>query len=310
MSEVIARVENRVGQITLNRPQAINALSSAMIDQMTSVLDEWAVDDNIEQVIVDGAGRGFCSGADVREMRAMIVDASGDPVDFLAREYTLDRLIATYPKPYTARTHGIVMGGGMGISIHGSARVVTRATALAMPETIIGLWPDVGMTYHLSRLPGEIGTYMGLTGESITGEEAVRIGLADELSDPANPPSDIPDRSWMEEHLAGDDIRAVMDRLENSEVPQARETARVIRLRSPMSVAVTLQALRRAAHMTVDEVFAQDLRLGAFFCAWPDFPEGIRAQLIDKDHNPHWTHSRVEDVTPAEMDRAFGQLSS
>jgi len=308
MSEIQTQVENRVGRLTLNRPRAINALSSAIIDQMTAVLRQWADDDGIDEVEVSGAGRGFCAGADVREMRQMILEDTGDPVQFLAREYALDRLVATYPKPYTARTHGIVMGGGMGISIHGSRRIVTSDTVLAMPETTIGLWPDVGMMYHLSRLPGEVGTYMGLTGESITGAEAVHVGLADALSDDTGDGADatnLPDHSWMASHFAGDDIGAIMDRLEHSETPQARQAGETIRMRCPMSVAVTLEALRRAEAMTLDEVFAQDLCLGRFFCRWPDFVEGVRAQLVDKDHCPRWVHPRVEDVSPAVVHSVF-----
>jgi len=313
MSEIEARVEDRTGRILLNRPHMINALNLAMLDGMTRVLEEWTQDDGVDEVLVEGAGRGFCSGADVRQMRSMILDGSGDPVDFLAREYRLDYLVATYPKPYTSRMGGIVMGGGMGISVHGSHRVVTSTTAMAMPETNIGLWPDVGMTYRLSRTPGEVGTYMGLTGLSITGDQAVRAGLAD-MRVGTEPREDGTSRlsqddpsqdSWMAEVFAGDQICEIMDRLESSELPVARETARTLRTRCPLSVAVTLQALRRASTMTLEEVFTQDLRLGAYFCARPDFVEGVRAQLVDKDHSPKWSHSRIEDVTGEEVLSAF-----
>lgn len=192
----------------------------------------------------------------------------------------------------------------MGISVHGSHRVVTPTTAMAMPEANIGLWPDVGMTYHLARTPGELGTYMGLTGLSITADQAVRAGLADmRVGDPGPAPAG--DDSWMGEVFAGDQIAQIMNRLESSDNPIALQTARVIRSRCPLSVAVTLVALRRAADMTLDEVFAQDLRLGAFFCGYPDFVEGVRAQLVDKDHAPKWTHSSVEDVTESEIRAAF-----
>ena len=303
MSDIEARVEDGTGRILLNRPRAINALDSQMIDDMTRVLQEWADDDDVAEVLVEGAGRGFCAGADVRQMRQMILESSADPVDFLAREYRLDRLVATYPKPYAARMQGIVMGGGMGISVHGSRRVATPTTTMAMPETIIGLWPDVGMTYHLSRVPGGLGTYMALTGLSVTGDQAVRAGLADmRVGNPVRGEDD----SWMDEAFAGDRIEEILGRLESSELPQAHETASVLRSRCPLSVVVTLQALRRAATMTLDEVFAQDLRLGAFFCGRPDFVEGVRAQLVDKDHAPIWSHARIEDVTDDEVRAAFG----
>jgi len=315
MSDIEQRVEDRTGRILLNRPQAINALNLAMIEEMTHVLEDWAGDDGVDEVLVEGAGRGFCAGADVRQMRQMIVDCSGDPVDYLEREYRLDYLVATYPKPYTSRMQGIVMGGGMGISVHGTRRIVTDTTAMAMPETNIGLWPDVGMTYHLSRIPGGLGTYMGLTGLSITADQAVRAGLADMRAGNAPAGSsprehisadEASDDSWMDDCFAGDQISEIMNRLENSDLPQAWDAARTLRTRCPLSVAVTLRALRRAASMTLEEVFAQDLRLGAFFCARPDFVEGVRAQLVDKDHAPHWSHSRIEDVPEDDILAAFG----
>jgi len=320
MSDIELRVEDRTGRILLNRPQAINALNLAMIDEMTHVLEDWAHDDRVDEVLVEGAGRGFCAGADVRQMRQMILDGSGDPVDYLRQEYRLDYLIAVYPKPYTARMAGIVMGGGMGISVHGSHRIVTGSTAMAMPETNIGLWPDVGMTYHLSRIPGGLGTFMGLTGLSVTADQAIRAGLADMKIGNA-PGGDAPadssargdasadgasDDSWMDDCFAPDRIGEIVDRLENSELPQARDTARTLRSRCPLSVVVTLRALRRAATMTLEEVFAQDLRLGAFFCGRPDFVEGVRAQLVDKDYAPHWSHSRIEDVREDDIRAAFG----
>ena len=313
MSDIETRVESRTGRVLLNRPQAINALSSAMIDSVTRILEDWAGDDRVDEVLVEGAGRGFCAGADVRAMRQMILDGSGDPVDYLRREYRLDYLVATYPKPYTARMQGIVMGGGMGISVHGSHRIVTDTTQMAMPETNIGLWPDVGMTYRLSRVPGGLGTYMALTGASITGDQAVRAGLADMKVGAAPTGSDgTPGKltdarsdDWMDDAFAGDRIDEIMSRLENSDLPRARDAACTIRSRCPLSVVVTLQALRRAGSMTLEEVFAQDLRLGAIFCSRPDFIEGVRAQLVDKDHTPHWTHSRIEDVSEDEVRTAF-----
>ncbi|MCL2784373.1 MAG: enoyl-CoA hydratase/isomerase family protein [Propionibacteriaceae bacterium] len=331
MSQIDVRVENRLGMILLNRPEAINALSSSMIDRLTEVLEDWAVDDRIDEVIISGAGRGFCAGADVRELRQMILDGTGDPNDYLAREYRLDHLIATYPKPYTAQMHGIVMGGGMGISIHGSRRVVAPTTKLAMPETIIGLWPDVGVCYHLAGLPDEVGTYMALSGLTITGRDALGMNLADFIVDEKpDPVQEAPlargyafgsmrrktddgvtvvesPFAWMSEAFAGNDIAEILDNLESSDLEEAQRTAREIRARSPLSVVVTLEALRRAATMTLEEVFAQDLHLGAFFTVQPDFLEGVRAQLVDKDFSPKWTHSRIEEVTRVEVLAAFGE---
>ncbi|MDR0488115.1 MAG: enoyl-CoA hydratase/isomerase family protein [Propionibacteriaceae bacterium] len=304
MGDVEVSVVDGTGRILLNRPKAINALTSDMIATMSRVLEEWAEDPTIDEVVISGAGRGFCAGADVREMRQMIIEETGDPVEMLAREYCLDAMIASYPKPYRAQIHGIVMGGGMGVSIHGSHRSITADTVLAMPETIIGLWPDVGMCYHLARIPGELGMYMALTGLTITGDLATGVGLTDELTEGTHQSTAPP--AWMESAFAGDDIFAILERLETSELPHARTTAETIRSRSPLSVAVSLEAIRRAATMTQEEVFAQDLQLGRFFCSWPDFVEGVRAQLVDKDFTPTWVHSSLEEVTAVEVRTAFG----
>ena len=306
MDDLGVNVEDGIGRILLTRPQAINALTSDMIDSLARILLDWAKDDDVHEVVISGLGRGFCAGADVREMREMILHERADPVDFLSGEYALDRLIATYPKPYTARMQGIVMGGGMGVSIHGSRRLVTGWTSLAMPETIIGLWPDVGLTYHLSRLPGELGTYMALTGSSITGQLATLVGLTDELFDDEVLDEEPMPYDWMAEAFAGNDIVTILERLESSDHPAAQQTAADIRARAPLSVVVTLEAIRRAASMTLDEVFAQDLGLGAFFAQWPDFIEGVRAQLVDKDFAPRWVHGSVEEVSTEEVRTAFG----
>jgi len=302
MADIDTSVDRGTGRILLNRPHAINALSVAMVGALTDVLLRWIDDDAVREVVIEGAGRGFCAGADVRQLRQMVLD-DAYPADFLDREYRLDYLIATYPKPYTARMHGIVMGGGMGLAIHAARRLVTADASLAMPETGIGLWPDVGMTYHLSRLPGQLGTYLALSGLPITGAQAVAVGLADALldSDSLRPPAKVvPDDTWMADGFAGDDPAAILARLAASDVPEARQAAHVIRTRSPLSVAISLEAVRRAAAMTLEETFAQDRRLGTFFVGLPDFVEGVRAQLVDKDRRPRWSYARIEDV-PREL---------
>ncbi len=336
MNHLRSQIHHRTGLIELDRPQAINALSSAMIDSLTQLLLAWADDPGVDQVVVRGRGRGFCAGADVRELRQLVIDGQSEQaVGFLAREYRLNRLIATYPKPYIACLHGIAMGGGLGVSIHGSRRLVTAEARLAMPETIIGLWPDVGLTHHLSRLPGQIGAFMALTGLAVSGRQAVRAGLADALvpdalltapdedapgavaalleaalapPEPTAPGARLglgPEDAWMATAFAGDDLLAVVARLEASDLAPARQVAEAIRRRSPLSVAVSFQALRRAAGLDLDQVLAQDLRLGAFFLTQPDFAEGVRAQLVDKDFQPRWSHPGLEAVTAAEVDAAF-----
>ncbi|MDR2931332.1 MAG: enoyl-CoA hydratase/isomerase family protein [Propionibacteriaceae bacterium] len=335
MEAIISQVHQGVGLILLNRPAAINALTGQMIHDLTTLLSDWAVDPGVERVVVSGVGRGFCAGADVRQLRLDLLQGH-DGVEFLEQEYRLDQLIATYPKPYASCLHGVVMGGGMGISIHGSQRLVRAGTTLAMPETIIGLWPDVGMTYWLSRLPGEIGTFMALTGLGVSAAQAVSVGLADRWWTPdadvsalsptqmldllvaevesgrghhprgdQPPEGTIPADQWMESAFSGDDPIAIMSRLADSAIPAASAAASAIMARSPVSVVVTLAALRRARTMTLPQVFDQDLRLGRFFLARPDFVEGVRAQLVDRDHRPHWSISALSAVPRGIVDEAF-----
>jgi enoyl-CoA hydratase len=238
---------------------------------------------------------------------------------------------------------GIVMGGGVGLSSHGSVRLVTERTRLAMPETIIGLFPDVGGTFLLSRAPGELGTYAALTGATLSGADAVLLGLADVVvpssakarvlaalredpttgpdalkdvrsdedglaEDEATPVAELPEhRAWIDACFAGHDAPTILERLRSRPEPAAAEAAEAIAARSPHSVAVTLEALRRAAGRTVEEVLEQDLVVGSHLAVHPDFAEGVRAQLVDKDRQPRWTHASLHDVTRAEVLAAFGE---
>ena len=300
--------DDGIGHLRLNRPKAINALDFLTIAKLTRALDDFAADPTVESVILDGAGdRGLCAGADVRQLRDFALGSGeGDPGDFLAAEYALDKRIFTYTKPYTAIMDGITMGGGLGVSAHGSGRVVTPRSELAMPETGIGLFPDVLMSWWLCRMPGEIGTHLALTGAWIGAADALWLGLADRCD---GEPGDavLPAQAgWIDECYAGDDAAEIVGRLENHANPRARQTGALLRTRCPLSVAVTLAALRRAPVLTLDELEAQDLAVGTALAKGPDFAEGVRAQLVDRDRNPHWTHSRIEDVTPAEVLACFG----
>lgn len=333
---VLHEVVDRVGRLTLNRPRAINSLNDEMVVEMLRVLDEWADDPALRAVWVEGAGdKGLCAGGDVVALRRSVLDGDVESVlGFWEREYALNARIASYPKPYVVWMDGVVMGGGVGVSAHGSHRIVTERTKLAMPETIIGFFPDVGGLWFLSRAPGELGTHMALTGLPVNGADAVLLGVADaqvtsrakdtvladlasglsgEPRDPREPmqwsiPSlnvegvDLPEpslaqhREWIEQCYAGDDPAAIVDRLTRHTHPSAREAAATIEQRSPHSVAVTLAALRRASALSVDEVLAQDQRLGRAFAGHPDFAEGIRALLVDKDRSPHWADAHLADV--------------
>ncbi|MFB9731955.1 enoyl-CoA hydratase/isomerase family protein [Ornithinimicrobium kibberense] len=334
--EVLYAVDGPLGRVRLNRPRAINALDRPSIDSLHQQLAAWAADDRVAAVVLDGAGeRGLCAGGDVRALRESVLGGRPEEaVDYWRAEYAVNALVASYPKPYVAWMDGIVMGGGVGVSAHGSLRLVTERTRLAMPEVIIGFFPDVGGLHPLAQAPGETGTHVALTGEPVGGADAVLLGLADvvvpadaqdrvlellrdrpdagaaEVAEAAGRPGDGPPwlaahRSWIDRCYAGDDAAVILQRLSEDPDPAAQEAGRTVATRSPFSVAVTLEALRRAATMTLEEVLAQDLRLGATFATHPDFAEGVRAQLVDKDRTPRWTHGSVADVPRQEVLAAF-----
>lgn len=330
IEELLVARQGSLGRIRLNRPRPINALTLAMIEAITQQLQEFAADESITAVALDGAGdRGLCSGADVREIREWMVSGSGDPVRFWQAEYALNAMIADYPKPYVAFMDGVVMGGGIGLSAHGSLRLVTERTKVAMPETGIGFFPDVGALYYLSRGPGEVGTHLALTGVSGSGADAIAVGLADALISPGDWPQLctrlaageqlaaavgdtaptsglLAQRDWIDTCYAGEDAAAIEAALSTHTTPEARAAAGTLSSRSPLSVAVALAALRRAAGMdSVAQVLDQDLRLGTAFTPGSDFVEGVRALLVDKDNAPQWQHDSLAGVDPAQVAALF-----
>lgn len=304
--ELLVEVADGVGHLTLNRPRAINALTPAMCTGIHRTLDAWRDDPTITAVELRGAGeRGLCSGADVRALRQVVLDG-GDYLEFFRIEYGMDAAIASFPKPYIAHQRGIVMGGGLGVSAHGSRRLAYPDAAFAMPETIIGFVPDVGILWYLAHAPGELGTHLALTASTIGAADAVLVGLADEVVGEAPPGVLEGQRSWIDTCYAGDDPSQVIANLENHSDPAARAAAADLRQRCPLSVAVTLEAIRRAARMSgVAEVLAQDYVLAQHLVGGPDFAEGVRAQLVDKDRTPVWQHARIEDVTRVEVLACF-----
>lgn len=309
MSDVRTWIDGGVGHVHLDRPRAINALSTSMCADVQAALDAWRGDDSVSRVVLTGEGeRGLCSGGDVRQVRADVV--AGHPDDgmaFFTTEYHMDATIASYPKPFEAHMRGIVMGGGLGISAHGSDRLVYADSRIAMPETNIGFFPDVGVCWLLSRAPSQLGVHMALTGDSVNAADAILVGLADRMADGETAPEPtLVVADWMTECYAGDDAAAVLARLEAHEDPAARAAAATIRQRSPLAVCVALEAIRRAERMSsVDEVLAQDLVLARRSLGNADFLEGVRAQLVDKDRTPRWRHARVEDVTRADIEALF-----
>ena len=302
--ELLFEVRDGVGRITLNRPRPINALTPAMIDGLLDTLKEWADSDEIVAVELHGAGeRGYCAGADIRQLAGLVTDGA-DWERFFVREYEMNALIGAYPKPITAYMSGVTMGGGLGLTAHASRRIVYANTLCAMPETKIGFAPDVGIMYQLSRA-GARGVHIALSSATFTGGDAIRLGMADESADGDLPaPMFDDDKAWIEECYVGDDALEIVRRLEAHPHPDANKAAADIRERSPLGVHVALRALRNATSMTLPEVLAQDLALVKVMLPI-DFPEGVRALLIDKDNSPKWRHARLEDVTPAEIDALF-----
>ncbi len=333
-NELITWRDGSIGRLRLNRPRAINALTPGMITGTAEALTDFEADPEIVAIAIDGAGeRGLCSGADVRAIRGAILEHGVDgAAEFWRSEYAMNAQIAGLNKPYAAFMDGIVMGGGVGISTYGTVRVTTPRTRLAMPETGIGLFPDVGTMYTLSRAPKEIGTHMAMTGAPVTGGDAVIAGFADAVIDPHDweplldalrdgaspdealdavkadrtPPADLAAAEWIAECYTGDDPAEIIARLRAHTDPDANAAGELIASRSPLSVAVTLAALRRARDLPdLAAVLDQDLRLAMNFTRNSDFLEGVRAVLVDKDNDPKWSHDSVADVSEETIEAFF-----
>ena len=312
-AEVLFERRGRLGVVTLNRPQAVNALTAGMASAMLEQLTLWADDDAVAAVLVHGAGdRGLCAGGDIVAIYRDMLDGGDATADFWAEEYRMNALISGYPKPYVAFMDGLVLGGGVGISAHGSVRIVTERTRMGMPETTIGFVPDVGGTLLLSRSPGESGTHAALTGAHLSGADALFLGLADhfvpsaklaelavalesEAADDAvarfaeeAPPSVLAaQQEWIDACYSSDDAGEIVRRL-RAAGGEAADAADTIEAKSPTAVKVALESLRRVRGLGLEEALAQEYRVGLRFLAGPDFREGIRAQVVDKDRNPHW----------------------
>ncbi|MEL4504993.1 3-hydroxyisobutyryl-CoA hydrolase [Luteococcus sp. H138] len=323
MDELAIERDGDIARLVLNRPRAINALSPQMMGSISEVLHAWQDDDSVARIEIRGAGeRGFCAGADVRAIRQLVLDDPEAAVDFFRVEYGVNALIAGSSKPITAHLHGISMGGGLGLTLHASSVQAAPNLQLAMPEVGIGLFPDVGICWQLAAAPGELGVYLAMTGATIDAASALHAGLVHQVL-PESAEVTVPepggargsvegtelaersqlaqDQPWIDECFTGNDPTTILQRLELHPAPRARECVDVIRSKSPWSVCVALEAVRRAGAMeSVREVLAQDLVLARNYVADSDFVEGVRAQLVDKDRNPQWRHARVEDV-PREL---------
>lgn len=331
---VIARIDGRVGRILLNRPRQLNALDLDMIRGMQKALDAWHSLPSVHAVVIEGAGgKAFCAGGDIRTIRAQAVAGETALVEaFFAEEYALNATIASYPKPYIALIDGICMGGGIGVSVYGQMRVTTADSLFAMPETAIALFPDVGATYMLPRLPGALGMYLALTGARLKGADAVHAGIATHLVAKADipalnaalaadgaaavatfaqtlPPFSLAGQRAAIDHCFGaDSVLEIVARLEAygsapggsapGDSEWAKESLRAMREVSPSSVVWSFAAVRRGAAMTLGDALAAELKLTRTTTQHPDFAEGVRAMLVDKDRQPKWQPARIEDVDP------------
>ncbi|MEU7555001.1 enoyl-CoA hydratase/isomerase family protein [Streptomyces sp. NPDC044571] len=332
---VLFAVEGRTGVITLNRPRALNALTHAMVLRIDEALTAWEHDPAVALVLIRGAGeRGLCAGGDIRAIHDDAKAGTDASAGFWRDEYRLNALIARYPKPYVALMDGIVMGGGVGLSAHGSVRIVTERSRVAMPETGIGFVPDVGGTYLLGRAPGLLGTHLALTGTAVGAADALLCGLADHFvpaerlaeltaalaSAPAAEllpryaaapaPGELADRRpWIDRCYAADTVEEIVERLLGEGDPAAKETAETILAKSPTALKVTLAAVRRAGSLgALEQALVQEYRVSCHALRSPDLVEGIRAQVIDKDRAPRWSPPELDRVTEEDVARFFAPL--
>jgi enoyl-CoA hydratase/carnithine racemase len=343
-AEVLCETRNHVAHITLNRPAALNALSLGMIVELQSVLQRCASDSDIRAVLLKGAGeKAFCAGGDIRTLYQSFKDGGNLHRTFFIAEYRLDYLLYSYPKPYLVLMDGITMGGGMGLAQGSPLRIVGERTRIAMPEVGIGLFPDVGASYFLSRLPGSLGPYLALTGIQIRGADALYTRLADVFLPPdaiasladdlaaltwgADPAADVRHvvharvaqgltapslsvlRPAIDQHFAHSTVTAILGALDGETraeyVEWAVQTAKLIRSRSPTMLCVTLRQLERGKSMSLAACFRMELGMVDECFRQGDFVEGVRALLIDKDNSPRWAAASLEEVTEPSIEAFF-----
>lgn len=315
-----------LGTIRLNRPQALNAMTLDMVRTMDRVLQEWETDDAVQAVVLYGAGeRGLCAGGDIR---AIASGTDAQAMEFWTAEYALNARVAAFPKPYVAVMDGVVMGGGVGVSGHAGIRIATERTKAAMPEVRIGFSPDCAGSLLLARAPGELGTHLALTAGTMTGPDAVLCGFADlyvpseslpallgalesagsdaaevaakfALEPPAAPLA--AEQDWIDECYTGGEVAAILARLDRHPAPAARDAAQTIRGMAPLSLSVALAAVRAAAaEPDLAKVLQRDLVMAERMIGRPDFREGVRARLLDRNQ-PRWNPARLDAVDPRDV---------
>jgi enoyl-CoA hydratase len=312
MSDVIIRIDGSVGHITLNRPKALNALTYGMCRDITDALQTWEEDPAIAEVTIDHSGeRGFCAGGDIRLLYESLKQSGSEAQEFFRTEYRLNHLLFTFHKPVTCIMDGIVMGGGAGIAMPCRIRIATEATQFAMPETGIGLFPDVGGGWFLSRLPGRIGEWLALTGARLNGTDCLELGLATSFLSKA--PLHLPRinalRGTIDRLFAADRIEDIVAKLESDASAFAVEQLAAIMKRSPTSCKVALRQLSESRKLAqFSDNMKMEFRLVARLLTRPDIQEGIRAFIIDKDNTPRWSPKHFEDISDEDIDAIFAPL--
>jgi enoyl-CoA hydratase len=332
---LLHQVVGTVGIAVLNRPAVLNVIDMKLIKALHKQLETWRCDQAITAVLVRGAGeRAFCAGGDVRA----VYEHRGDDAfmhEVYHVEYILDDAIGRYSKPYIALMSGIVMGGGCGISVHGSHRVVTETTQLAMPECRIGLFPDIGASYFLARCPGELGLYLALTGARIGAADALYLGLADYFVSTERLAEMLPAlaaghsataltslstacgvaplsllRGKIDAVFALGSVREIISALASLPEAWARQAHSDIIAGCPLSLELSFRSIREARTKTLRDCLVTDFRIAQRLMRRNDYFEGVRARIIDKDNRPQWSHRSVEDVTPGEIEACFAPLGA
>lgn len=340
---VLIERAGRLGRIRLNRPKAINSLTLDMVRRISAALDDFEADPRVVAVLITGKGeRGFCAGGDIRALYDSGRATAALALTFWREEYVLNARIKNFSKPYVAVMDGITMGGGVGLSAHGSHRIVTERTRLAMPETGIGFFPDVGGSWLLAHSPGEIGTYLGLTGEQIGASDAIYAGLADafvstfrlesfvtsletlpaeaesdhinailaRFSERISPTPIHENRTEIDHAFAGDQMESIIAALAASGTEFGTKTHATLLAKSPTSLKIALRLIRRAKESTsLEECLDREFAAVHKVIAGSDFYEGVRAAVIDKDNKPVWSPARLDQVSDSDIAAYFGTVS-
>lgn len=335
-------VAGNVGCVTLNRPQTLNAMTTHMCQQLDEKLKQWETDKAIKAVVIRGNGeRAFCAGGDIRHFYERGHTDLTSSKKFFWHEYRLNRRVFHFPKPYIALMHGITMGGGAGVSIHGSHRIAAENFIFAMPETGIGFHPDIGACYFLPRCMDKTGWYLGLTGMQIKADDAHHIGIVDAIvaqkkfsslieklcatalgEDPCARVTEIinafvisPNPAPLAEHRVAIDhcfsqnsINEILTALQTSHTPWAKQIFEILQSRSPTSLLIAFRQLQESSTLSFDECIRLDYRITLHFLQQHDFYEGIRAAIIDKDRQPKWQPATLSEINPAAIDKYFAPL--